>query len=286
MKPDCLSIANAVNEGCQQLSAAAVPESRRESGSLLTHVLGRDRSFMIAHANDALNENQRESFRSLIERRAQGEPLQYLTGHQEFYKLDFEVAPAVLIPRPETELIVEGALELLRDDPRPYVMDIGTGSGCVAISMLHELSAARAVATDVSPAALRIAQRNAKRHGVADRLALLGSDCFSALRADGSFSLIASNPPYISDADLQNLQREVNYEPRGALAGGADGLSVIRRLLLEARPFLRSGGYFVFEIGFGQSEVVKRLIDGSVWKLLEIRTDLQQIPRTLVLQAK
>jgi release factor glutamine methyltransferase len=286
MKPDCLSIANAVNEGCRQLSAAAVPESRRESGSLLAHVLGRDRSFMIAHADDALNENQREFFRSLIERRAQGEPLQYLTGHQEFYKLDFEVAPAVLIPRPETELIVEGALELLRDDPRPYVMDIGTGSGCVAISMLHELSAARAVATDVSPAALRIAQRNAKRHGVADRLALLGSDCFSALKADGSFSLIASNPPYISDVDLQNLQREVNYEPRGALAGGADGLSVIRRLLLEARPFLRSGGYFVFEIGFGQSEVVKRLIDGSVWKLLEIRTDLQQIPRTLVLQAK
>jgi len=286
MKPDCLSLANAVREGAQRLSAGVVAEPRREAGSLLAHVLGRDRSFMIAHADDALNDDQSESFRSLIERRAGGEPLQYLTGHQEFFKLDFEVAPAVLIPRPETELIVEAALELLRDDPGPYVLDIGTGSGCLAISMLHELSTARALATDVSPAALRIAKRNAERHGVADRLALVGSDCFSALEADGSFSLIASNPPYISDADLQNLQREVNYEPRAALAGGADGLSVIRRLLLEARPFLRSGGYFVFEIGFGQSEGVEQLIDGLVWKLLEIRTDLQKIPRTFVLQAK
>ena len=241
-------------EGAQRLSAGAVAEPRREAGSLLAHVLGRDRSFIIAHADDPLNDDERKSFRSLIERRAGGEPLQYLTGHQEFFKLDFEVTPAVLIPRPETELIIEAALELLRDDPGPYVLDLGTGSGCLAISMLHELSAARAVATDVSPAALRIAQRNAERHGVADRLALLGSDCFSALAPRGSFSLITSNPPYISDADMQNLQREVNYEPRAALAGGADGLSVIRRLLLEARPFLRSGGYFVFEIGFGQSE--------------------------------
>jgi release factor glutamine methyltransferase len=286
MKPDCLSLANAVREGARRLSAGVVAEPRREAGSLLAHVLGRDRSFMIAHADDALNDDQSESFRSLIERRAGGEPLQYLTGHQEFFKLDFEVAPAVLIPRPETELIVEAALELLRDDPGPYVLDIGTGSGCLAISMLHELSTARALATDVSPAALRIAKRNAERHGVEDRLALVGSDCFSALEADGSFSLIASNPPYISDADLQDLQREVNYEPRAALAGGADGLSVIRRLLLEARPFLRSGGYFVFEIGFGQSEGVEQLIDGLVWKLLEIRTDLQKIPRTFVLQAK
>jgi release factor glutamine methyltransferase len=271
-------------EGSQRLSAGAVAEPRREASSILAHVVGRDRSFLIAHAEDALNDDQCESFRSLIERRAGGQPLQYLTGHQEFFKLDFEVTPSVLIPRPESELIVEAALELLRDEPEPRVMDIGTGSGCLAISLLHEVPAAVAVATDVSPAALRIAQRNAQRHGVADRLALLGSDCFSALAAQGSFSLIASNPPYIADADLQNLQREVNYEPRAALAGGPDGLSVIRRLLLEARPFLRSGGYFVFEIGFRQSEDVERLIDRRFWKLIEIRTDLQRIPRTFVLQ--
>jgi release factor glutamine methyltransferase len=286
IKPDCLSIANAIREGAERLSAAAVTEPRREAGSILTHVLGRDRSFVIAHADDALSDDEGKTFRSLIARRATGEPLQYLTGHQEFFKLDFEVTPSVLIPRPETELIVEAALELLRDDPDPLVMDIGTGSGCLAISLLHELPAARAVATDVSPAALRIAQRNAERHGVANRLALLASDCFSALTGDGSFSLIASNPPYISDADLRDLQREVNYEPRAALAGGADGLSVVRRLLLDARPYLVTGGYFVFEIGFGQSEDVEHLIDRCLWKLIEIRTDLQKIPRTFILQGK
>jgi release factor glutamine methyltransferase len=268
------------------LSEAAVAEPRRDAGSLLAHALGRDRSFVIAHAADALNDDECGAFRSLIARRAGGEPLQYLTRQQEFYKLGFEVTPAVLIPRPETELIIETALELLRNDPEPYLADIGTGSGCIAISILHELSAARAVATDISSAALQVTQRNAERHGAADRLQVLESDCFSALEATGSFSLIASNPPYISDEEMKSLQREVNYEPRAALAGGPDGLSVIRRLLLEAPPFLRPGGYFVFEIGCGQSKAVEQLIDRRVWQLLEIRADLQRIPRTFVLQGK
>ena len=285
-KPASLSIRSAVIEGAQRLSVGGVAEPRREAGSLLAHVLGHNWSFVIAHADEALNDEQWEAFRSLIERRTGGEPLQYLTGRQEFFKLDFEVTPAVLIPRPETELIIETALELLRDDPKPYLADIGTGSGCLAISMLDELPIACAVATDISPEALRVAQRNAERHGVADRLTLLESDCFSALDANGHFGLIASNPPYISDHEFENLQREVNYEPRAALAGGSDGLSIIRRLLLEAHPFVRSGGYFVFEIGFGQSEAVEQLIDRRVWKLLEIRTDLQHIPRTFVLQGK
>jgi release factor glutamine methyltransferase len=280
------SIGRAVLEGAQRLQNAAVAEPRREAGSLLAHVVGRDRSFVIAHADDALTAEGRAAFRSLIERRASGEPLQYITGHQEFFKLDFEVTPDVLIPRPETELIVEASLELLQNDTEPYFADIGTGSGCIAISMLHELPAARAIATDMSPTALRVAQRNAERHGVADRLELLESDCFSALDARGSFSLIASNPPYVSDDELKSVQREVRHEPRAALAAGSDGLSVIRRLLREARPFLRSGGHFVFEVGFGQSEAVEHLIDRRVWKLLEIRTDLQRIPRTFVLQGK
>ncbi|HMG76916.1 MAG TPA: peptide chain release factor N(5)-glutamine methyltransferase [Pyrinomonadaceae bacterium] len=273
-------------EGAQQLSEGAVAEPRREAGSLLAHVIGRDRSFVIAHAADALNDDECEAFRSLIARRAGGEPLQYLTGQQEFYKLGFEVTPAVLIPRPETELIIETTLELLRNDLEPYLADIGTGSGCIAISILHELPAARAVATDISSAALQVTQRNAERHGVADRLEVLESDCFSALAATGSFSLIVSNPPYIDDDEMKNLQREVDYEPRAALAGGPDGLSVIRRLLLEAPPFLRPGGYFVFEIGFGQSEAVEQLIDRRIWQLLEIRTDLQKIPRTFVLRVR
>jgi release factor glutamine methyltransferase len=280
------SIGRAVLEGAQRLQNAAVAEPRREAGSLLAHVVGRDRSFVIAHADDSLTVEGRAAFRSLIERRASGEPLQYITGHQEFFKLDFEVTPDVLIPRPETELIVEASLGLLHNDPEPYFADIGTGSGCIAISMLHELPAARAIAADLSPTALRVAQRNAERHGVVDRLELRESDCFSALEASGSFGLIASNPPYVSDDELKSVQREVSHEPRAALAAGSDGLSVIRRLLREARPFLRSGGHLVFEVGFGQSAAVEHLIDRRVWKLLEIRTDLQRIPRTFVLQGK
>jgi len=281
-----LSISSAIREGARRMREADVAEPRREAGSLLAHILGRDRSFIVAHADDLLTDEQCNALLSLVERRASGEPLQYLTTHQEFFKLDFEVTPDVLIPRPETELIVETALELLRDDPAPYFADIGTGSGCIAISMLQDLPGARAIATDVSPAALRVAQRNAERHGVTDRLVLLESDCFSALDANASLTLIASNPPYVSEDELKTVQREVSYEPRAALAAGSDGLAVIRRLLREARPFLRPGGYFVFEIGFGQSEAVERLVDRRVWKLLEIREDLQRIPRTFVLQGK
>src|SRR5258708_26199216 len=193
-KPTSFSIANAVVEGAQRLREAANPEARRHAGSLLAYVLGRDRSFLIAHADGAVTEEEFRAFRFLIERRASGEPMQYITGHQEFFKLDFEVTPAVLIPRPETELIVEIAAELLRDDSKPVLADIGTGSGCIAISMLHELGAARAVATDVSVAALAVAQRNAERHHVADRLELLESDCFTAMDPTRSFSLIAAKP--------------------------------------------------------------------------------------------
>jgi release factor glutamine methyltransferase len=288
-KPTNPSIEEAIKEGAQRLREGGVAEWRRDAGSLLAHAFGRDRTFIIAHAGDALNEEQFETYQSLIERRAGGEPLQYITGNQQFFKLDFLVTPAVLIPRPETELIIEAALELLRDDRAVRIADIGTGSGCLAISLLHELPMARAVAIDVSPAALQIARRNAARHGVADRLDLLGSDTLSALDAaqvEWRFDLIVSNPPYVSEDEMKTLQREVNHEPRTALAAGADGLSIIRRLLDETRPFLRSGGHFVFEIGFGQSEAIEQLIDRHVWSLIERREDLQGIPRIFVLQKK
>lgn len=284
--PSGLSIRGAITEGAQRLAEAAVTEPRREAGSLLAHVLGRDRSFIIAHTDDPVTAGQNEVLQTLVERRAAGEPLQYIIAQQEFFNLVFEVNSDVLIPRPETELIVETSLELLRDDPEPYFADIGTGSGCIAISMLYELPEARALATDLSRAALSVALRNAERHSVSDRLQLLESDCFSDLDGHEPFTLITSNPPYVSDDELQSVQREVRFEPRAALAAGPDGLSVIRRLVSEARPFLRAGGYLVFEIGFGQSEAVEQLIDRGVWKLLEIRKDLQGIPRTFVLQGK
>ncbi len=281
-----ITIEGAIQEGAERLREGAVNEARREAGSLLAHVLGRDRGFVIAHAGDSLTEGQYHDFQRLILRRTRGEPLQYIIGHREFFKLEFEVSPDVLIPRPETELLVEAALELCRDEPAPSIGDIGTGSGCIAISVLHELPAAVAVATDTSPAALKVAQRNAERHGVQERLTLVESDCFAAVSLTKPFSLIASNPPYVSEAELKRMPREIRFEPRAALAGGTDGLSIIRRLLSEGRPFIRPGGHLVFEIGFGQSEPVEKLIDRRVWKLIEIRRDLQGIPRTFVLRAR
>jgi release factor glutamine methyltransferase len=281
-----VSIESAIQEGAERLREGAVNEARREAASLLAHVLDRDRGFVIAHAGDSLADAQYHHFHRLISRRTRGEPLQYIMGHREFFKLGFEVSPEVLIPRPETELIVEAALELCKDDPALFIGDIGTGSGCIAISLLHELPAAVAVATDISSAALHVAQRNAEHHGVSGRLTLIESDCFAAVCLTKPFSLIASNPPYVSDAELERVPREVCFEPRAALAGGPDGLSIIRRLLNEGRPFIRPGGHLLFEIGFGQSEPIEKLIDRRVWNLIEIRKDLQGIPRTFVLQGK
>lgn len=278
------TIKSAMAEGAATLAASGVEAPRRDATLLLMNLLKRDRAFLIAHSEEVLTGDQPAQFRSLISRRAAGEPLQYITGRQEFFKLDFEVTPDVLIPRPETELIVEVGLEVLKHEPEPYVADIGTGSGCIAISLLHELPRARAVAIDLSPAALALAQRNAERHQVIDRLQLIESDLFSAIGAAEPFHLIVSNPPYVPEKDMAGLQLEVRHEPRSALDGGPDGLSIIHRLLDEAPQFLRLGGYFVFEIGFDQSEAIEHAIDKTAWRLVELREDLQGVPRTVVLR--
>jgi len=285
------SIAEAILQGAHKLRLAGVPEARREAGSLLAHVLARDRSFILTHAEDVLDQQHLELFHCYLDRRADGEPSQYITGHQEFFGLDFEVNRDVLIPRPETELLIETALKLLPDahvtQAAPFICDVGTGSGCIAISLAHELPGARVVAVDISPDALAVAKRNAERHAVADRLDFVVSDCLAELAGPTapSFDLIVSNPPYVSDRDLAGLQREVReFEPHAALAAGEDGLAVIRRLLVESVAFLKIGGWFVFEIGFNQSEAVRRLIDANTWEELAIHSDLQGIPRTVALR--
>ncbi|HEV7797941.1 MAG TPA: peptide chain release factor N(5)-glutamine methyltransferase [Pyrinomonadaceae bacterium] len=288
-----ISIAAAVLQGTHKLRQAGVSDPRREAGSLVAALLGKDRSFILTHADDPIASDEAEQFREWLERRARGEPLQYITGHQEFFGLDFEVTKDVLIPRPETELLVESALKLAREsEEAPFICDVGTGSGCVIIALLHELREmpeARATAIDVSPGALQVAKLNAARHSVADRIDFVVSDCFSALNSQAAtqslFDLIVSNPPYVEELALAGLQREVrDFEPRAALAAGADGLAIIRRLLIEAVSFLKTGGHLLFEIGFDQSAVVERLIDPDTWRLLNIYNDLQGIPRTVVLK--
>lgn len=285
------SIAEAILQGAHQLRQAGVAEARREAGSLVAYVLDRDRSFILSHAEDPIAEEQAVQLRAFLGRRARGEPLQYITGHQEFFGLDFEVTSDVLIPRPETELLVENALTLaVGRETAPFICDVGTGSGCIAITLLHELRetpGARAVALDISPAALEVAKRNAARHSLTEQLEFVLSDCFASLhdRQQSAFDLIVSNPPYVEERALAALQREVrDFEPRVALAAGADGLAVIRRLLLEGGSFLKTGGHFLFEIGFDQSAAVEQLIDRNTWMLRDIYQDLQGIPRTVALE--
>jgi release factor glutamine methyltransferase len=282
------SIAETILKGAHRLREAGVPEARREAGSLLGYVLGRDRSFILSHAEDAINEEQAERFHNYLERRALGEPLQYITSHQEFFGLDFEVTRDVLIPRPETELLIETGLKLFAAAAAAFICDVGTGSGCIVIAFMHELPQARAVALDISPGALEVARRNAVGHSVTERIDFVLSDCFAAFNnrePRPSFDLIVSNPPYVAESAMAGLQREVrDFEPRNALAAGADGLAVIRQLLLEAADFLKPGGYFLFEIGFTQAAAVRQLLDPNIWRLMDIHKDLQGIPRTVALQ--
>jgi len=283
-----ITIAYAIREGAQILHDAGLAEARRETSGLLQHVIGRDRSFVLAHPEHQLSQAQLQTFHELLKRRAAGEPMQYLTALQSFFSLDFAVAPGVLIPRPETELLVELALEIIQGAEEARICDVGTGSGCIAITLLHERTDANAVALDISAAAIQIAKRNALRHQVQDRLTFVQSNCFSSLSpADFSFDLIVSNPPYVAEDDLAGLQREVrDHEPREALAGGPDGLDVVRRLLSESDAFLKPGGHLLIEIGFNQAAAVQALVEKHEWLAKGIRPDLQGIPRVVVLQKR
>jgi release factor glutamine methyltransferase len=279
-----ISIGNSLRDAFKILEAAGVPEARREAGSLLSFVIAKDRTFLISHAEDPVSPACLDRFREMVERRANGEPLQYITGVQDFYGREFLVSPDVLIPRPETELLVEAALEAIADSSAPLICDVGTGSGCIAVTLLCERSDARGIAIDVSDAALAVAADNARRHGVVERMELKLSDCFADL-SPTAFDLIVSNPPYESSDALPGLQREVrDHEPLVALSPGEDGLSVIRRLLRDGPNFLRPNGHLIMEIGFDQGERVKNLIDNNSWRLVEIRPDLQSIPRIVVVQ--
>jgi release factor glutamine methyltransferase len=281
-----LSIAQALVEATQILRKAGIESARRDAATILADLIARDSAFLIAHAEDPLTAKDVARYRDFVERRAAGEPVQYIIGHQEFFNLDFNVTPDVLIPRPETELLVEKTLDLMPREELQNICDVGTGSGCIAISILHERPQACVTALDISRKALVVAERNAKRHGVLDRLELIVSDCFTELdNAQPKFDLIVSNPPYIEEQSFESLQREVReHEPRGALTSGADGLNMIRHILTNAPAFLVPGGHLLFEIGFNQYGTVSDMIDRATWTPVDIHKDLQGIPRVVVLK--
>lgn len=274
-----MTIAEAIAEGAAVLEIGGVPEVRRDADVLLRAAISRDRAFVIAHPEYTLRQDELARYREFIERRAQREPLQYIIGHTEFYGLEFRVTRDVLIPRPETELIVDKAIALLKDERAPRFCEIGIGSGCIAVSILVNVSLAAAVGCDTSEKALAIANENAAAHGVAERLKLSISDVFDAIEPH-QFDLIAANPPYVPRIDLESLQAEVSkFEPRMALTDGADGLTIIRRIVHDAPDFIRPNGTLLMEIGFNQAAEVEKMFDSSRWANVEIEPDLQGIPR-------
>jgi len=221
---------------------------------LLAHVLGTSRTALLTHPERALTPGQLSSYRTLVRRRASGYPLPYLTGHVEFYGLEFEVTPEVLIPRPETETLVD--LALARQPAT--IVDVGTGSGCIAVSLAVCLPEAAIYAIEISSAALSVARRNTERHGVTERVRLIVGDVLTP--RPGPADLIVSNPPYIPTSQCASLPISVrNHEPRLALDGGPDGLSIVRRLLAQAPAVLRPGGALLIEIGADQGEAAGHL---------------------------
>jgi release factor glutamine methyltransferase len=218
-------------------------------------------------------------YRALVERRAAGEPTQYLTGEREFYKRRFQVDDRVLIPRPETELLVDAALAVLPTDASARVLDVCTGSGCVAISLAAERPQARIWAIDLSEGACEVARLNARKHGVESRCEVLAGDLFDPLPPGERFHVIVSNPPYVTEGELPTLSPEVRCEPRLALEGGPDGLRLIRRLVSEAKEWLRPGGLLALEVGETQGEAVRGLLSQAGYREVRIEQDWEKRDR-------
>ena len=240
------------------VAATARLGERADAEALLLHVLGQPRSWLFAHADDALDTDVRTAFEALVARRAAGEPVAYLTGRRGFWTLELEVTPATLIPRPETELLVELALERLPRDMACRVADLGTGSGAITLALASERSQAQVVATDASVDALTVACRNAQRLGIAN-VRFVQGDWLAPLVGE-RFVLVVSNPPYIEAADPHLAQGDLRYEPAAALASGADGLDAIRRIVADACAHLEPGGWLLFEHGWNQGDAARALL--------------------------
>jgi release factor glutamine methyltransferase len=275
-----------VATGRERLRHAGISpdEADLDARLLAQKLLGWDTARFFTSANEAEPADFAALYERLVTRREGREPLAYITGRQEFWGLEFEVSPAVLIPRPETELIVEAVLERFpKSHASLEAADVCTGSGCLAVALAHERPGARIVAADVSADALRTARRNADRHRVADRVQLVQADLLDGT-GNTAVDLIVSNPPYVPDGDRATLQPEVrDHEPPIALFAGEDGLAIIRRLVHQSTGRLKTGGLLIFEFGVGQADAVRELISqGPILTMLDVKQDLQGIPRTAV----
>ena len=276
----------AVRAAAGRLLAAGVTTPEQDAELLLRHLLGWDRATLLTRGDVDIAPGDLERYDRLVSERARRRPLQHLVGTQAFWRHEFLVTPDALIPRPETETLVEAALEALRGTQGPRVVDVGTGSGCIALSLAAELKDATVHATDVSPAALAVARDNARRLGLVDRVSFHEGDLLAPVAGLGPFDLVASNPPYVGPDELGGLAPEVrDHEPRLALVPPGDALAIYRRLVPEARALLKPGGLLLLEIGAGLERGVVELCERDGFTIDRVIPDLQAIPRTVVARA-
>jgi release factor glutamine methyltransferase len=278
-----VTLRNALASAVSRLAAANVPSPRMNAELLLMFTLECDRAYLHAHPERELTAGEQERFEQALAQRAKGVPAQYITGHQEFWGMDFIVTPAVLIPRPETEHVIETVMQLepagggARPTRTLRIVDAGTGSGCIALALAKELPQAEIHATDVSTVALEIARANAARHRLEGRVRFHENDLLEGLEG-GAFDLVVSNPPYVGESEEDQVEMEVRkFEPREAVFAGPTGLEIVERLVPQARRALKPGGWLVMEISGTIADGVRRLLED--WDEVRITNDLQGIPR-------
>jgi release factor glutamine methyltransferase len=275
-----MTLGNSLNSAIEALTRANVGSPRMNAELLLMFTLGCDRAHLYTHPERSLTADEQSRYEDALSQRSRGVPAQYITGHQEFWGLDLIVSPSVLIPRPETEHVIETVLDLARDVPAPRIVDVGTGSGCIALALAKELPHAEIHAVDISPDALEVARANAARHDLNSRIHFHGGDLLTAFPKAEHFDFIVSNPPYVGESDEDQVQMEVRkFEPRAAVFAGPSGLEVIGRLIPQAQPALKPGGWLVMEIGQGQDKTLRQLLQG--WNDIRFVKDLQGIQRVV-----
>ncbi len=282
-----MQLKQALIAAVERLESADVGSPRLNSETLLMFVLGVNRAYLYAHPERELNSEEQARYDEVVAQRATGMPSQYITGHQEFWGLDFVVTPAVLIPRPETEHLVETVLELARGISAPRIVDVGTGSGCIALALAHELKGAEVFGVDLSFDALEIARANAARLQLDGRVKLLQSNVLEVLAGVHDFDFVVSNPPYVGKNEADKVQRSVfEFEPRMAVFSGESGLDVIRPLIAQGHAALRRGGWLAMEIGFSMLDMVLELLSPAMWGDIRVVPDLQGIPRVIAAQKR
>lgn len=277
-------VGDEVRKAARRLADAGVDSPLLDAQLLMAMVLSSSRLGVIAHPERELSEEQLEEFRPLLDRRSSRHPLAYILGHREFYGIEFDVAPGVLVPRPETEVLVEECLKRLSGIPEPAIADIGAGSGAIAVALALNLPNARIYTTEISQSALKVARANVEKHDLSDRVTVLEGDLLEPLKPLGVlFDAIVSNPPYIPSGEIDSLQPEVSqFEPREALDGGPDGLDAYRRLLPDAIPLLNESGFAAVEVGAGEAGLVRDLTLGAGCRRAEIIPDLAGIERVVI----